>query len=100
MTRRGYVYILTNKPHGSLYIGVTSNLELRLSQHSISTEPSFVDKYKLHRLVYVEKYPTILEAITREKQLKRWHRPWKINLIEQFNPTWNDIIRDPETSSG
>jgi len=94
----GYVYILTNKPRGILYVGVTSGIENRLDLHA-RTASSFVKKYHLCRLVHLEEYPTIVEAIEREKQLKNWHRKWKINLIEMHNPHWNDLARDAETSS-
>ena len=97
--KKGYVYILTNKPRGILYIGVTTSLDKRLDQYYNSLQNSFVKKYKLKRLVHIEEYPLILEAISREKQLKNWHRQWKINLIEENNPDWNNLL-DPETSSG
>jgi len=98
MAKGGWVYILTNKFRGVLYIGVTSDLSNRLNQHHVATD-SFPARYKLKRLVYAEEYPTIQEAILREKQLKNWHRNWKINLIEKSNATWQDLL-DPETSSG
>ncbi|MBU1092222.1 GIY-YIG nuclease family protein [Patescibacteria group bacterium] len=90
--KKGYVYIRTNKPRGVLYIGVTSQLLTRSEQHLISEADSFVKRYNLKRLVYLEEYPTIIEAIQREKQLKRWHREWKINLIEKDNPDWEDLF--------
>ncbi|MFA5967461.1 MAG: GIY-YIG nuclease family protein [Patescibacteria group bacterium] len=90
--KKGYVYILTNKPKGILYIGVTSQLMKRSEQHLISQADSFTRKYNLNKLVYSEEYPTIAEAIQREKQLKRWHREWKINLIESNNPKWEDLF--------
>lgn len=100
----GWVYILTNKPRGVIYVGVTSNLRGRMFQHRNTEEDSFVKKYRLNRLVLLEEYPTIEEAIIREKQLKNWRREWKINLIEQVNWEWRDFLRDStdqaeETSS-
>ena len=92
--KKNYVYILTNKPKGVLYIGVTSNLEQRLDQHQLSETKSFTKKYWLKRLVYIEEFNSITEAITREKQLKRWHRGWKINQIESVNPGWKDLLED------
>lgn len=88
----GYVYILTNKPRGILYIGVTSKLLARAEQHLLTRTDSFVRRYNLNKLVHLEEYPTIVEAIAREKQLKRWHREWKINLVEKDNPDWEDLF--------
>jgi putative endonuclease len=99
-----YVYILTSKARGTLYIGVTNSLERRHFEHAggLNAE-SFTQKYKVKRLVYFEKCDTVEQAIVREKQLKNWHRQWKINLIESMNPGWDDLgIRhgmDAETSS-
>jgi len=90
--KKGYVYILTNKPKGVLYIGVTSQLMPRSEQHLTTRTNSFTRKYNLNKLVHLEEYPTITEAIQREKQLKRWHREWKINLIESNNPNWEDLF--------
>ena len=101
-----YVYILTNQPKGTLYIGVTGNLGRRMLQHHKEFFEGFSQKYCLKKLVYFEQYNSIFDALAREKQLKRWHRQWKINLIEQLNPMWHDLSRnsidslDPETSSG
>ena len=80
------VYIVTNKPYGTPYIGVTSNLAQCIHQHREGIVPGFTSKYLLKRLVYFEQFGTMELAITREKQLKNWHRPWKINLIEAANP--------------
>ena len=88
------VYIVTNKPYGTLYIGVTSNLVQRIHQHREGIVPGFTSKYLLKRLVYFEQFGTIELAITREKQLKNWRRPWKINLIEAANPQWRDLAED------
>lgn len=99
-----FVYILASQANGTLYIGVTNNLAIRLAQHQAGLHDSFTKKYRVHRLVYFEKSSDISEAIAREKQLKRWHRQWKINLIESVNPTWRNLgaayRMGPETGSG
>ena len=86
-----YVYILASRRHGTLYIGVTNNLPLRLEQHRHGRGSEFVKKYGVHILVHVEEFASSLEAIAREKQLKNWHRDWKIRLIEESNPDWSDL---------
>ena len=86
-----YVYILASGRHGTLYIGVTSSLPKRLEQHRNGEGSSFVKKYGVYRLVYVEAYDRADEAITREKQLKRCKRDWKIELIEKENLDWSDL---------
>ena len=85
------VYILASKPHGTLYIGVTSNLLARLYQHRSDSLPGFTSRYDVHSLVRFEMFADMERAIAREKQLKRWHRQWKINLIESENPDWHDL---------
>ena len=99
-----WVYILTNKPQGTLYIGVTGGIDDRMERHVAEEGSLFTSKYKLKRLVYFEEFQYINDAIAREIQLKNWHRQWKINLIERENPHWNDLWEplglDPETSSG
>jgi putative endonuclease len=85
------VYMLANKPRGTLYIGVTSDLIARIWQHKNEVVQGFSQKYALHYLVYYEMHETMLEAITREKQLKKWNREWKIKLIEGFNENWTDL---------
>jgi putative endonuclease len=85
------IYILTNRSHGTLYIGVTSQLATRITQHKEKSVAGFSHKYNLDKLVYYEQFDTMYNAITREKQLKNWRREWKIKLIEQFNPNWNDL---------
>ena len=89
-----YIYILTNKPNGVLYIGVTSNLKRRIIEHKESFIPGFTQKYKTTSLIYFEEYEDIRNAITREKQLKKWNREWKIRLIEKINPEWKDLFID------
>ena len=89
--RNPCVYILASQPHGTLYIGVTSDLIDRLWQHRSGTTGGFTCRYKVHRLVRYELFDDMEGAILREKQLKRWHRQWKINLIESENPDWHDL---------
>ncbi|KWV53074.1 excinuclease ABC subunit C [Bradyrhizobium macuxiense] len=86
-----YVYILASRRHGTLYIGVTNSVQQRLEQHKAGTGSSFVKRYGAYRLVLVESYQRAEEAITREKQLKKWKRDWKIELIERDNPEWRDL---------
>jgi putative endonuclease len=85
------VYILASRRNGTLYIGVTNSLRRRLAEHRDGIGSQFVKKYGIHRLVYVETYAQVEEAIAREKQLKRWKRDWKIELIERGNPEWRDL---------
>ena len=89
--RKGFVYILTNKPHGTLFIGMTSNLAERLNQHRRGTASIFTRKYGLTRLVYYEVHDLVTTAIARESSLKRWKREWKLDLIAEANPTWQDL---------
>jgi putative endonuclease len=86
-----WVYILASQKHGTLYIGVTNSLAQRMQQHRQGRGSEFVKRYNINRLVYVEPYDHPMDAIQREKQLKRWKRDWKIELIEQDNPDWNDL---------
>ena len=88
------VYILTNKPDGTLYIGVTSNLSARIFQHKNDLVDGFSKKYNLHLLVYYEVHENMYSAITREKCLKKWNRDWKIQLIESVNPAWRDLYTE------
>ena len=93
------VYILANNPLGTLYIGVTNDLKRRMNEHRLGLVDGFTKKYGLKKLVYVEQFRYINDALTREKQFKRWHREWKINLIIEHNPQWTDlyeIIFGPE----
>ena len=87
----GYVYILSSRRHGTLYIGVTSDLVRRVWEHREGIVPGFTKKYRVHRLVYYEAVGSIVDAIEREKRLKKWRRDWKIRLIEETNPTWDDL---------
>jgi len=86
-----YVYILASRRHGTLYIGVTNSLRKRLEQHRNGDGSSFVKRYGVFRLVYAESYERAEEAIAREKQLRRWKRDWKIELIERDNLEWQDL---------
>ncbi|MEI8143173.1 MAG: GIY-YIG nuclease family protein [Candidatus Berkelbacteria bacterium] len=89
-----YVYILASKKNGVLYIGVTSNLEKRVYEHKNHLYEGFTDKYFVGRLVYYEETSDIKSAILREKQMKRWKREWKENLINKNNPDWTDLYND------
>jgi putative endonuclease len=86
-----YVYIMASGRNGTLYIGVTTNLPLRVAQHKTGSLPGFTDRYKVHLLVYFELHEDIREAIAAEKRIKRWKRSWKIRLIELVNPEWKDL---------
>ena len=85
------VYILASRDRGTLYIGVTSDFLARVYQHRTGQKQGFTSKYAVHRLVRFEIFADMPSAIAREKQLKRWHRQWKINLIESENPDWVDL---------
>jgi len=88
-----YVYILANKRNGTIYIGVASDLFNRTFQHKLKENSnSFTAKYNINKLVYYEEYAHIQDAIEKEKQLKKWNRQWKIELIEKYNPTWRDLF--------
>ena len=88
----GFVYMMTNRPRGTLYTGVTSDLVERIAAHRLGRGSRFVWRYNLFRLAYVERYDAIEAAIAREKQLKRWNRAWKLRLIEEQNPDWVDLM--------
>jgi len=94
MTKTYYVYILASKRNGTLYIGVTNNLERRLYEHRNNLIEGFTNKYNVHNLVYYEDVNDIQAALQREKQLKRWTRKWKLELIEKVNPAWRDLAND------
>lgn len=89
--RQPCVYILANKRNGTLYIGVTSDLVKRVWEHQGDLVEGFTKKYAVHRLVYYEILDDMESAIQREKQLKKWNRDWKIDLIEKDNPEWTDL---------
>ena len=85
------VYILASKKNGTLYTGVTSDLAKRVWEHKNEQAEGFTRKYGVHTLVYFELYEDMSAAITREKQIKKWNRLWKLQLIEEQNPEWNDL---------
>ena len=91
MSRQYYVYILASKAHGTLYIGMTNNIAGRVWQHRQGLVEGFTKRYNVHRLVYSESFARPIDAIQREKRLKKWNRAWKIRLIESVNPNWNDL---------
>jgi putative endonuclease len=91
---RPYVDIVTNKPHGTLYVGVTSNLAQRAWQHRAGEVDGFTKRYNLTRLVYAEAHADMRAAIQREHNIKHWPRAWKIALIEAENPDWRDLFED------
>ena len=87
----GFVYMMSDKPRGVIYIGVTSDLHGRVWEHRNDVHRGFTSKYKAKNLVWFEQHPNIVLAIQREKSLKRYRREWKVNLIEGSNPTWLDL---------
>ena len=94
MSKGGFVYILASQPNGTLYIGVTSDIVRRIRQHRRGEGSSFVDRYDVTRLVHLEPFDRIEDAIHREKQLKAWKRDWKLDLIREHNPTWDDLYEE------
>jgi putative endonuclease len=92
--KSGWVYIVTNRPEGTLYIGVTSNLPKRAWEHRESVSDGFTKRYGLKRLVYAERHDEISEAIRREKRIKKWPRAWKVDLIRKTNPDCRDLYDD------
>src|ERR1700747_2142218 len=87
----GWVYIVTNRPNGTLYVGVTSDIARRAWEHREGVVDGFTKKYGLHRLVYFESHYEIVTAIRREKTMKHWPRAWKVRLILDANPGWKDL---------
>jgi putative endonuclease len=87
------VYILASKRNGTLYVGVTSDLTARVWQHRNDIVEGFTKKYGVHMLVYFELHDDMTSAIVREKRLKKWNRAWKLRLIEEKNPDWNDLFK-------
>ena len=92
--RSYYVYILASRRNGTIYVGSTSDLVKRIWEHKNNVIPSFTAKYQVHQLVYYEEHHEYAEAARREKRFKNWCRKWKLNLIEQFNPTWKDLYEE------
>ena len=89
--RGGWVYIMTNRPNGTLYVGVTSDIARRAWEHREGLVVGFTKRYGLKRLVYTERYEDISIALQREKAMKHWSRAWKVNLILKANPNWEDL---------
>ena len=94
MAKTYYVYILASKRNGTLYIGVTNNLERRMVEHKNGLAEGFTKKYKVYSLVHYEETKDIFAALQREKQLKKWNRKWKLELIERENPDWDDLAKN------
>jgi putative endonuclease len=93
--RFGFCYLMASGYHGTLYLGMTSDLALRVSEHKSKTHPkSFTARYDCNRLVWYERFDLVTDAIAREKQIKHWKRDWKIALIEDANPRWEDLPLD------
>jgi len=92
MSKQFYVYILASKPNGTLYVGVTSDLVKRVWEHKNKLVKGFTEKYGVDKLAYYEEYIDAENAILREKQIKKWNRSWKLRLIEEKNPEWNDLF--------
>lgn len=86
-----YVYILAKERNSTFYVGITSNLAKRIYEHKNDLTDGFTKKYGIHKLVYFEIFDDPENAIKREKRLKKWNRPWKMRLIEEMNPDWNDL---------
>jgi len=91
MKKTYYVYILASQRNGTLYIGVTNNLSRRVWEHKNKIIKGFTEKYNIDKLVYYELFQEICQAIYREKQLKKWERKWKLELIEKENKNWDDL---------
>ena len=91
MEKRFFVYILSNAKYGTLYIGVTSDIVKHIWEQKNHVVKGFTEKYNLHRLVYYEIHETAESAIHKEKRLKQWQRQWKLELIDAFNPGWEDL---------
>jgi putative endonuclease len=89
--REPCVYLITNRSDGVLYLGVTSNLSRRVDEHRSGAVEGFSRRYKLHRLVWFELHDSMISAIEREKQIKKWRREWKVALILEKNPEWRDL---------
>lgn len=94
MEKSFFVYIVTDKPYGTLYVGVTNDLGRRVWEHKTGVYKGFTKKYGLGLLAYYEVYPTADEAIRREKAIKKWRREWKINKIHEQNRPWRDLYED------
>ena len=91
LNKNYFIYFLTNFTNTTFYIGVTNNLQRRMYEHENFLIEGFTKKYKLTKLIYYEEYSNVDEAVRRKKQLKNWHRDWKINLIKSKNPEFKDV---------
>jgi putative endonuclease len=89
---RYFVYLLASRRNGTLYVGVTSDLTGRVGQHRDGVHDGFTRKYGVHMLVWFEEFADVRDAIRREKQIKKWERAWKLELIEKDNPDWRDLF--------
>ena len=94
MLKQYYVYIVASRRNGTLYIGITSDIIKRIAQHKEKEIPGFTAKYGVDKLVYYEAHPDPVSAISREKNIKKWNRKWKLRLIEDKNPLWNDLYNE------
>ena len=94
MTKRYFVYLLSNKKNGTLYIGITNDLVRRVYEHKSKHVEGFSKKYNLSRLVWFDETSDVNAAIEKEKQMKKWKRAWKVGLIEEANPSWRDLYFD------
>jgi putative endonuclease len=93
-SKGGFVYILASKPNGTLYIGVTNDIVRRVHQHRTGEGSDFVEEHDVTRLLHLERFGNVEAAIRREKQLKGWNREWKLDLIREHNPTWDDLYEE------
>jgi putative endonuclease len=100
MLKQSYFYILASGRNGTLYTGVTADLVKRVWQHRNGTNDGFTERYGVHSLVYFEVFSDIREAILREKRVKKWRREWKLELIEQGNPSWSDLYQSIAVGGG
>ncbi len=94
MTKKYFVYLLSTKKNGTLYIGVTNDLLKRVFEHKSKSVAGFTKKYNITRLVWFDETSDVKEAIGKEKQMKKWKRAWKVRLIEESNPSWKDLYDD------
>ena len=94
MDKYSYVYMLASDPYGTLYVGVTSDLVRRVWEHRTAVMDGFSKRHAVNRLVWYEMHADIMEAIKREKQIKKWRRNWKVNLVQAENPGWRDLYLD------
>ena len=92
--RRAWVYILSSKLNGTLYVGVTNDIVRRVWEHKSDVSDGFTKQYGVHTLVYFERHETMPDAIVREKRIKKWNRAWKLSMISRFNPEWRDPYDD------